>query len=168
MGHWLKMAALALASAVPLIGMAQDKVDIPSRTPSTWTEYAHGQGAAVTIVGYLYLPSGVKGPVPAMILKHGSTGLTGVQSDNIRKWAKSLNDWGIAAFVVDSFGPRCIGQSASDQSKLRSLTEFRGERGRSCQPPSESQNCAIFPEIKVIAKVSRHVTSRREYAFGKV
>jgi len=65
MGRWLRMVALALASAVPLIGMAQEKVDIPSRTPSTWTEYAHGQGAVVTVVGYLYLPSGAKGPVPA-------------------------------------------------------------------------------------------------------
>jgi len=124
MGHWLKRAALALASVLPLIAVAQDKVDIPSRTPSTWTEYAHGQGAAVTVVGYLYLPSGAKGPVPAMILKHGSAGLTGAQGDNIRKWAKSMNDWGMAAFVVDSFGPRGIGESASDQGKLRSLADL--------------------------------------------
>jgi dienelactone hydrolase len=118
------MVALALASALPLIGIAQEKVDIPSRTPSTWTEYAHGQGAAVTVVGYLYLPNGAKGPVPAMILKHGSAGLTGAQGDNIRKWAKSLNDLGMAAFVVDSFGPRGLGESASDQSKLRSLADL--------------------------------------------
>jgi dienelactone hydrolase len=118
------LAGLALASAVPLISKAQEKVDIPSRTPSTWSEYAHGQGAAVTVVGYLYLPSGAKGPVPAVILKHGSAGLTGAQGDNIRKWAKSLNDWGMAAFVVDSFGPRGIGESASDQSKLRSLADL--------------------------------------------
>jgi dienelactone hydrolase len=123
--RWLALAlALVLGSAVPLISKAQDKVDIPSRTPSTWTEYAHRQGAPVTVVGYLYLPSGVKGPVPAMILKHGSAGLTGAQGDNIRKWAASLNDWGIAAFVVDSFGPRGIGESASDQSKLRSLADL--------------------------------------------
>jgi dienelactone hydrolase len=91
-----------LACALPSISWAQEKLNIPSRTPSTWTEYAHGQGAAVTVVGYLYLPSGAKGPVPAMILKHGSAGLTGAQGDNIRKWAASLNDWGIAAFVVDT------------------------------------------------------------------
>jgi dienelactone hydrolase len=124
MRHWLRMVALALASAAPLICTAQEKVDIPSRTPSTWSEYAHGQGEAVTVVGHLYLPSGAKGPVPAMILKHGSAGLTGAQGDNIRKWAKSLNNWGVAAFVVDSFGPRGIGESASDQSKLRSLADL--------------------------------------------
>ncbi len=122
--------ALSVAWAVPLIGMTQEKVDIPSRTPSTWTEYIHGQGAAVKVAGYLYLPSNVRGPVPAMILKHGSAGLAGAQGDNIRAWAASLNEWGIAAFVVDSFAPRGIGESASDQSKLTkswliSLTLFR-------------------------------------------
>ncbi len=125
MGPWLRMlVAVALASFVPVIGIAQEKVDIPSRTPSTWTEYTHGQGAAVKVVGYLYLPGGAKGPVPAMILKHGSAGLTGAQGDNIRQWAKSMNDWGMAAFVVDSFAPRGIGESASDQSKLRSLADL--------------------------------------------
>jgi dienelactone hydrolase len=59
-----------------------------------------------------------------MILKHGSGGLGGAQGDNIRKWAKTLNDWGIAAFIVDSFTPRGIGESASDQSKLRSLADL--------------------------------------------
>jgi dienelactone hydrolase len=118
------VVAVALASFVPVIGIAQEKVDIPSRTPSTLTEYTHGQGAAVKVVGYLYLPSGAKGPVPAMILKHGSAGLTGAQGDNIRKWAKSMNDWDMAAFVVDSFAPRGISESASDQSKLRSLADL--------------------------------------------
>jgi dienelactone hydrolase len=124
MGHWLRIVAVALALIVPLIGKAQEKVAIASRTPSTWAEYMHGQGAAVTVGGYLYLPNGANGPVPAMILKHGSAGLAGAQGDNIHKWARSLNDWGIAAFVVDSFTPRGIGESASDQSKLRSLADL--------------------------------------------
>ena len=118
------LLALPLICAAPLASQAQEKITIPSRTPSTWTEYSHGQGAAVTVVGYLYLPSGATGPVPAMILKHGSAGLTGAQGDNIRKWAATLNDWGVAAFVVDSFGPRGIGDSASDQGKLRSLADL--------------------------------------------
>jgi dienelactone hydrolase len=126
----LRARSLALLLTLPLICIApalcqaQEKISIPSRTPSTWTEYAHRQGAAVTVVGYLYLPSAAAGPVPAMILKHGSAGLAGAQGDNIRKWAAALNDWGIAALVVDSFGPRGIGESASDQSKLRSLADL--------------------------------------------
>jgi dienelactone hydrolase len=124
MGHWLRIVTVALSMIVPLIGQAQEKMTIPSQTPSTMTEYLHGQGKAVTVVGYLYLPSGANGPMPAMILKHGSAGLAGAQGDNIRRWAKSMNDWGIAAFVVDSFTPRGIGESASDQSKVRSLADL--------------------------------------------
>ena len=125
MGYGLRMVvALAWASLTPWMLPAQEKVEIASRTPTTWTEYVRGQGGAVKVVGYLYLPGGAKGPLPAMILKHGSAGLNGPQGDNIRKWAKSMNEWGVAAFVVDSFGPRGIGESASDQSKLRSLADL--------------------------------------------
>jgi dienelactone hydrolase len=113
-----------LALVGPVIGVAQEKVAIASRTPGTMGEYLHGQGEAVSVVGYLYLPSGASVPVPAMILKHGSEGLEGAQGENIRKWAKSLNDWGVAAFVVDSFGPRGLGSSATDQGKLRSLADL--------------------------------------------
>ncbi len=120
----LRDVPMVFALIAPSIGMAQEKLDIASRTPSTWSEYVHGQGSPVTVVGYLYLPSAAKGPVPAMILKHGSGGLGGAQGENIRKWAKSLTEWGVAAFVVDSFAPRGIGESASDQSKLRSLADL--------------------------------------------
>ena len=124
MNKCLSVAAVFLALGVPSLSAAQEKITIPSRTPTNWAEYVHGQGATVTIVGHLYLPSGAKGPVPAMILKHGSGGLEGAQGDNIRKWAKTVNDWGVAAFIVDSFTPRGIGESASDQSKLRSLADL--------------------------------------------
>ena len=115
---------VTLTCAAPLPSIAQEKVPVTSRTPSSWTEYAHGQGAPVTVVGYLYLPAGATGPLPAMILKHGSAGLSGAQGENIRKWAARLNGWGVAAFIVDSFGPRGLGESASDQSKLRSLADL--------------------------------------------
>jgi dienelactone hydrolase len=118
------IAMMSLALTAPAVGMAQEKVAIASRTPTSMGEYLHGQGEAVSVFGYLYLPSGASEPVPAMILKHGSEGIEGAQGDNIRKWAKSLNDWGVAAFVVDSFGPRGIGSSATEQGKLRSLADL--------------------------------------------
>jgi dienelactone hydrolase len=124
MGHWFSIAVMALALMGPAVSRSQEKVAIPSRTPTSMGEYLHGEGTAVSVIGYLYLPSGASGPVPAMILKHGSEGLEGAQGDNLRKWAKSLNDWGVAAFVVDSFGPRDIGSSATEQGKLRSLADL--------------------------------------------
>ncbi|HUN92081.1 MAG TPA: dienelactone hydrolase family protein [Burkholderiaceae bacterium] len=103
---------------------AQEKLSIPSRTPTSLTEYLHGQGATVTVTGYLYLPAGAGGPLPIMILKHGSGGLSGPNGDNLRAWARTLNEWGVAAVLVDSFGPRGIGDSATDQGKLRSLADL--------------------------------------------
>jgi dienelactone hydrolase len=112
-------AAMVLALAAPAWARAEERIAIPSETPGSMGEYLHHAGPAATVVGYLYLPAGAKGPVPAMILKHGSGGLEGAHGDNIRKWARLLNDWGIAAFVVDSFGPRGISGTAEDQGQLK-------------------------------------------------
>jgi dienelactone hydrolase len=53
-----------------------------------------------------------------MVLKHGSGGITGANGDNFRKWAQTLTQWGVAAFLVDSFGPRGISDTATNQSQL--------------------------------------------------
>jgi dienelactone hydrolase len=71
-----------------------------------------------TVSGELYMPAKVSGAVPAMVLKHGSGGLQGTNGDNIRKWAATIASWGVAAFVVDSFGPRGMSSSVADQSKV--------------------------------------------------
>lgn len=115
-------AALALAALMligPGVSRAEEKIPIPSETPNGMAEYLHHSAPAATVVGYLYLPPGAHGPVPAMILKHGSGGLEGAHGDNIRKWARQLNDWGVAAFVVDSFGPRGLTSTARDQGELK-------------------------------------------------
>jgi dienelactone hydrolase len=143
---WL--IGISVACLLPTTVCSQEKLDIPSRTPGTWTEYAHGQGSAVTVVGYLTLPAGHSGPVPAMILKHGSAGLAGAQGDNIRQWAAQLNQWGVGAFVVDSFGPRGIEDSARDQSKLRSLADladtFAALRVLAANPQIDSHRIGVI------------------------
>ena len=58
-----------------------------------------------------------------MVLKHGSGGLHGPNGDNIKKWASTFAGWGIAAFVVDSFGPRGMAATVADQSKLSSWAD---------------------------------------------
>jgi dienelactone hydrolase len=69
------------------------------------------------------MPAKATGPVPAMVLKHGSGGLQGPTGDNIRKWAATVAGWGVAAFVVDSFGPRGMGSSVADQAKVSSWAD---------------------------------------------
>lgn len=64
----------------------------------------------VTISGTLSLPMLASpyrrnGKLPAVILMHGTGG---IMSDREPAWARRFNDWGIAAFYVDSFTARGI------------------------------------------------------------
>jgi dienelactone hydrolase len=122
---WLKTAVLAASILVlPLSAIAAETIAIPSETPATLAEFLRHTAAPTTVLGYLYLPQRLSGPVPALILKHGSGGLGGPTGDNIRLWAKTLNDWGVAAFVVDSFGPRGIESTGTNQGQLRTLADI--------------------------------------------
>lgn len=61
------------------------------------------------ITGVLSLPTRTTlerdGKSPAVILAHGTGG---VSDEREHAWAKRLNSWGIAAFIVNSFGGRGI------------------------------------------------------------
>jgi dienelactone hydrolase len=50
-----------------------------------------------------------------MVIAHGSAG---VSDEREGGWAKRLGEAGLATFVVDSFGPRGVRQTATDQSQL--------------------------------------------------
>ena len=64
---------------------------------------AGARGPANGLDGNLKLPPG-QGPFPVVIVLHGCGGL----GSNQKLWASRLNDWGYAAFVLDSFGPRGV------------------------------------------------------------
>jgi dienelactone hydrolase len=51
----------------------------------------------------LYLPAGA-GPFSAIIILHGCDGV----GPHYRSWARQLRDWGYAAMLVNSFGPRGV------------------------------------------------------------
>jgi len=53
--------------------------------------------------GLLALPPG-PGPFPAVILLHGCGGRASIQET----WARRLNEFGYAALILDSFGPRGV------------------------------------------------------------
>jgi dienelactone hydrolase len=116
--RWTTTAALLLALATPGLARAQQTVAIPSETPALMGGFLHRQAPPQNVVGYLYLPANATGPVPALVLKHDSGGLSGPGGDNVRKWAQMLAGWGVAALVVDSFGPRGVSGTASDQAQL--------------------------------------------------
>jgi dienelactone hydrolase len=106
------------ALAAPGIAHAQQKLSIPSVTPASLTALLHHETKPTTVTGELYLPTKASAPLPALVLMHGSGGLEGPTGTNIRKWAGTFAGWGTAALVVDSFGPRGIKETGSNQEQL--------------------------------------------------
>ena len=68
------------------------------------------------LVGYLYAPSGVEGPAPAVVLMHGRAGAYSSLADGVydaatlsqrhQFWARYWAARGYYALIVDGFGPR--------------------------------------------------------------
>jgi dienelactone hydrolase len=112
------IAAVAISLAAPGMASAQQKLSISSVTPASLTALLHHETTPTTVTGQLYLPPKASGPILALVLLHGSGGLEGPTGTNIRKWAGTFAGWGVAALVVDSFGPRGIKETGSNQGQL--------------------------------------------------
>ncbi len=72
---------------------------------------------AATAQGQLVLPTSVAADarLPAVVLVHGSGG---IYPEQLTFWARLLNEQGIAAFVIDVFGPRGVKSTGEDQSQV--------------------------------------------------
>ena len=75
-------------------------------------------GKPDVIAGELRIPRPGKDRLPAMVLVHGSGGVTG-ETDI---WSHELNKIGIATFILDGFTGRGIVDTVTDQSQLGALT----------------------------------------------
>src|SRR5262245_6454327 len=107
--------AIILVCAMNIsVGAAQQTDPIPFRpevlpiptVTLTRDQVLRGEtkGRPVTIAGELRIPEAATGRIPAVILLHGSNGM----SDKEFRWAQEFNNIGIAAFLVDSFSGRRI------------------------------------------------------------
>jgi dienelactone hydrolase len=74
-------------------------------------------GRPVTLAVELGLPTAGTARLPAMILLHGSGGILA----STERWARELNDLGIATLLVDSFTERGIANTVADQGQLSEL-----------------------------------------------
>jgi dienelactone hydrolase len=93
---------------------------IPIRSVTlTGDEFLRGnaQGREALLAGELRLPAGAAAKVPAVVLVHGSGGISG----SLDLWARDLNAAGLAVFVLDSFAGRGITSTVADQTQLHSL-----------------------------------------------
>ena len=108
-----------------LAGDATGEIYYASATPYDFDVILSGMQHALptTGLGTLTLPAGAspEGPAPAMVLLHGSGGITpGREHD----YAKLMNEAGFAAFVVDYYAPRGVTRETDYMRKVISVTEF--------------------------------------------
>jgi dienelactone hydrolase len=73
----------------------------------------------IGIPAELLLPKQVSGPVPVMVIMHGSGGL---RYEREYRYAEELNKEGIGAVVLDSFSTRGVRRTAAQQQRLSTLT----------------------------------------------
>jgi dienelactone hydrolase len=124
--RFIIFAGFLLALSTSLVSAQQIYSDLSSQptgriyfnsvTPKTKWDLVHRKydKTPTVIWGTLSMPKNVAGQVPAMVISHGSAG---VQEKDYR-WVQVFNSMGIAAFVVDSFGPRGIVNTSEDQRQL--------------------------------------------------
>jgi dienelactone hydrolase len=125
--RWLVVTGLLLLAAGPALAadpppvadLADGRVGavrFASVTPTGYFQLARRQATApATIAGTLRLPAGASERVSAVVISHGSSGVT---EDREGWWAARLSEAGFATFVVDSFGLRGVRQTATDQTQL--------------------------------------------------
>ena len=115
----LAMLVAATAAAQEPVATLADgrtgKIYLESMTPAGYFALARKRGDRVTIFGTLQLPKDASGRVPAMVIAHGSGGVT---DEREHRWADQINGFGVASFVVDSFEPRKILDTSDNQAQL--------------------------------------------------
>jgi dienelactone hydrolase len=75
------------------------------------------RGAPIQVGGTLLLPPGT-GKVPVMVVHHGSGGVSETRE---YRYAREMVALGVGAFVLDSFKPRGITSTVSDQAAVSAL-----------------------------------------------
>lgn len=124
--------ALFLAASLALCSLASQaqtfgNLSLPSRIevhalPTqtlTGEEFLKGasKGQSHLLAAELRIPQGQKAKFPAVVLIHGSGGVSG----SMDFWVHTLNQAGIATLVVDTFSGRGITSTVQDQTLLHSL-----------------------------------------------
>jgi dienelactone hydrolase len=106
------------ADPVPVPMAEPARIEMWPLASATMRDDAFLTGAAtstpVTLAGELRLPSGGSERVPAVVMLHGSSGI----SPAGERWTRELNGLGIATFLIDSFTGRGLSSTVEDQSRL--------------------------------------------------
>jgi dienelactone hydrolase len=118
---WVNAVTLVVAMVPSLAHSQVARVEVHPLPSVTLTdqEFLMGkrEGAPVMVAGQLRIPRQGTDRLPAVILVHGSGGVSGYVDD----WAQWLNAMGVATFVLDSFAGRGLVSVGNDQGKLGRL-----------------------------------------------
>ncbi|WP_244135230.1 MULTISPECIES: dienelactone hydrolase family protein [unclassified Burkholderia] len=122
--HLLSIASMFLVVGLPGVVFAQvarmEVIPFQSTTmPDEEFLSGYDSGKPVTVAGELRLPRGGSDRFPAVILLHGSGGVSGYVTD----WEQEFLAMGVATFVIDSYSGRGIVNTNNDESQLGRLVE---------------------------------------------
>jgi dienelactone hydrolase len=114
------VALAALLCAQPAFAQVS-RVEIYSLPSATLTDqqFLTGvrEGKPVTLAGELRIPKSAEQRLPAVLLLHGSGGVSG----GVDAWARFFNELGVATFTLDAFTGRGLVSVSADQAKLGRL-----------------------------------------------
>lgn len=115
------IASIAHAQPVATLASgASGKFEFMSITPENRFVYGrvpNFQHKQQAVDGDLMMPKNVSGKVPAVVIMHGSRG---VNKPLYEVWAKSLNENGIAAFIIYTLKSRGIDNTSTDPHQIDS------------------------------------------------
>jgi len=115
------LASQAQTAAAPVSPAVPARIEVHALPTQTLSGEAFlkgtDKGQAHWLGAELRIPQGQKAKFPAVVLMHGSGGVSG----SMDLWVHALNQAGIATLVVDSFSGRGITSTVQDQTLLHSL-----------------------------------------------
>ena len=88
-----------------LVNIPGERIEFESTSPITIKQFFRKTGKNDKVVGYLTIPQKIKGKAPVVIILHCGSG---VKDWKELKYARSINNWGYASFVIDSWEFRKI------------------------------------------------------------
>ena len=143
---------------ITVLVMPQAVFDAVAQTRETLVLQREHRGKPIQVPGQLMLPAG-NTKVPAMIIHHGSGGVSETRE---YRYARELVGMGVAALVIDSFKPRGISTTVSDQDAVSSLEmtndAFAALRALAAHPRVEAARIGIvgFSKGGTVALLAAH------------
>jgi dienelactone hydrolase len=115
----LVATTIGAAPLEDLSGGQSGRIEFRSTTPQGHQDMIRNDKLTTRdeiVWGDLYMPKNINGKVAAVVMSHGVEGVANTHDTYTALWVRSLNNAGIAAFLVDSYSPRSMGNLSGAKS----------------------------------------------------